>query len=83
MYFSVFPFCLTYFVWGLLFADCRFVVPIVFSVCSQWLRLVHWAVQASWWRGLVPVFWWMRLDLVFLVGRTASSGVFWGSVNLV
>ena len=24
----------------------------------------------------MPVFWWMRLDLVFLVGRTASSGVF-------
>ena len=32
----------------------------------------------SWWRGLVPVFWWMRLDLVFLVGRTASGDVFWG-----
>ena len=26
----------------------------------------------------MPVFWWMRLDLVFLVGRTASGGVFWG-----
>ena len=26
----------------------------------------------------MPLFWWMRLDLVFLVGRTASSGVFWG-----
>ena len=25
----------------------------------------------------MPVFWWMRLDLVFLVGRTASGGVFW------
>ena len=25
----------------------------------------------------MPVFWWMRLDLVLLVGRTASSGVFW------
>ena len=23
------------------------------------------------------VFWWMRLDLVFLVGRIASGGVFW------
>ena len=31
-----------------------------------------------WWRGLVPVFWWMRLRFVFLVGRTMSSGVFWG-----
>ena len=26
----------------------------------------------------MPVFWWMRLGLVFLVGRTASVGVFWG-----
>ena len=25
----------------------------------------------------MPVFWRMRLDLVFLVGSTASSGVFW------
>ena len=25
----------------------------------------------------MPVFWWMRLDLVFLVGRSASSGMFW------
>ena len=27
---------------------------------------------------LVLVFWWMRLDVVFLVGRTVSGGVFWG-----
>ena len=26
----------------------------------------------------MPVFWWMRLHLVFLVGRSVSSGVFWG-----
>ena len=25
----------------------------------------------------MPVFWCMRLDLVFLVGRTVSGGVFW------
>ena len=24
----------------------------------------------------MPVFWWMQLDLVFLVGRTASGGFF-------
>ena len=28
----------------------------------------------------MPVFWWMRLDLVFLLGRTMSSGVFLGGV---
>ena len=33
--------------------------------------------------GRVPVFWWMWVDLVFLVGRTASSGVFWGVCELI
>ena len=31
----------------------------------------------------MPVFWWMRLDLVSLVGRTVSSGVFWGVCDLI
>ena len=31
----------------------------------------------------MPVFWWMRLDLVFLVGRTASNGVFWDVCELI
>ena len=31
----------------------------------------------------MPVFWWMRLDLVFLVGRTTSGGVFWGICDLI
>ena len=31
----------------------------------------------------MPVFWWMRLVLVFLVGRTASGGVFWGVGDLI
>ena len=81
--FSVFSFCLTYCVWSLLFAGCRFVVPVVFGVCPQWLRLVQWVVSASWWRGLVPVFLWMRLDLVFLVGKTMSNSVFWGVSDII
>ena len=31
----------------------------------------------------MPVFWWMRLDLVFLVGRTASGRVFWGVCDII
>ena len=31
----------------------------------------------------MPVFWWMRLHLVFLVGRTMSGGVFWGVCGLM
>ena len=31
----------------------------------------------------MPEFWWMRLDLVFLVGRFTSGGVFWGVCDLI
>ena len=31
----------------------------------------------------MPVFWQMRLDLVFLVGRTTSGGVFCGVCGLI
>ena len=31
----------------------------------------------------MPVFWWMRLDLVFLVGRSMSGGVLWGVCGLM
>ena len=31
----------------------------------------------------MAMFWWMRLDLPFLVGRIASGGVFWGVCELV
>ena len=31
----------------------------------------------------MPVFWWMRLDLVFLVGSSTSGGVFWGVCGLI
>ena len=29
------------------------------------------------------MFWWMRLDLVFLVGRSTSGGMFWGVCGLI
>ena len=29
------------------------------------------------------VFWWMSLDLVFLVDRSSSGGVFWGVCELI
>ena len=31
----------------------------------------------------MPVFWRMKLNLVFLVGKTASGGVFWGVCDLI
>ena len=30
----------------------------------------------------MPVFWWVGLDLVLLLGRAGSSGVFWGVCEL-
>ena len=30
----------------------------------------------------MPMFWWVGLDLVFLVGRAMSSGVFWSVCGL-
>ena len=31
----------------------------------------------------MPVFWWMKLDLVFLVGMSTSGGGFWGVCGLI
>ena len=31
----------------------------------------------------MPVFWWIRLDLVFLVGRSMSGDVFWGVCYII
>ena len=31
----------------------------------------------------MTMFWWMRLDLVFLVGRPTSGGVFWGVCDVI
>ena len=30
----------------------------------------------------MPVFWWVGLELVFLVGRSVSGGVFWAVCEL-
>ena len=31
----------------------------------------------------MPELWWMRLDLVFLVGTSTSGGAFWGVCGLI
>ena len=31
----------------------------------------------------MPVFWWVGLDLAFLMGRTLFGGVFWGVCELI
>ena len=32
--------------------------------------------ERSWWRELVPAFWWLKLNLVSLKGSAVPSGVF-------
>ena len=39
-------------------------------------------VKVSWLGGLMPVFWWMDLDLVSLKVIVLYSNVFWGSMGL-
>ena len=78
IYISVFvpvPYCLDY-------CSLITVVLVVFGVYPQWVRFVQWVVEASWWRGLVPVFWRMRLDLVSLVAGSRPV-VFWGVCELM
>ena len=41
----------------------RVIVPFVFGLCPQWVRLVQWLMKASCWEGLVPVFWWKEVSL--------------------
>ena len=33
-------------------------------------------MNISWWRELMPVFWWVKLNLVSLQGSAIPSGVF-------
>ena len=50
-----------------------------FNRCRNSRAILYLSVKTI----IVPVFWWMRLDLVFLVGRTASGDVFWGICELI
>ena len=46
------------------------------------MRLDQCFVKVSFLGGLMPVFWWMELDLVSLRGSAESSSVFWGVYGL-
>ena len=74
-YFSVFSFYLIYCVWDRLSAGWKVVFPLKYGVCPTWLGFDQCLVKVSWLGGLVPVFWWMRLDLVSLKGSAISRSV--------
>ena len=31
----------------------------------------------------MPVFWWIKVNLVFLMGSTTSCGLFWGACDFI
>ena len=67
-----------YCLWGFLSADCKVVVTFICGVFPRWMGFDHCLARVLWWAGLVPVFWWVKLDLVSLKGNDASSRVFFG-----
>ena len=75
-YFSLFPFCLVYCVWGLLSTGWKVVISLNFGVSLPLVRLDQYLMKVSWLGGFVPLFWWMELNLVFLKGSALSSSVF-------
>ena len=79
-YYSVFPFCLTL---GSPFCRLQVHSPSYFWCLPPVGEVDSVACVAFLMGGgLVPVFWWVGLDFVPLVGRTASGGVFWGVCEL-
>lgn len=46
------------------------------------MKLVQGLVHASWWKGLVLVHWWVKLDFVPLMGNAVTSGVSIGIICL-
>ena len=52
----------------------RVIVPFVFGLCPQWVRLVQWLMKASCWEGLVPVFWWKEASLCPSDGQSCVRG---------
>ena len=47
-----------------------------FGVCPLWIGLRQCLVNVSWLGGLVPIFWWIKLDFISLKDSAMSSSVF-------
>ena len=81
-YFSAFSFCLDCCVWVALSAGWKFTVPLNCGVCSLWVGLDWWLVKVPWLGELVPVFWWVQLDLFSLECSEVYSSESWVFVCL-
>lgn len=46
------------------------------------MKLVQGLVHAFWWKGLVLVHWWVKLDFVPLMGNAVTRGVSIGIICL-
>ena len=75
-HFSAVSFCLTFCICRLRSSGCSTVILLGSGVCTLMGEAGPGACARSWWEELIPAHWWMELDLVALVGRTLSKGVF-------
>lgn len=74
MYSSVMSF-LSYYIVVSFPTECRVIVSLAFVSATWWVRLVSRAShRLPGWEGLVPVLWWVKLNLI-LMGRTMSWGM--------
>ena len=53
-------------------------VPLYCGGLSLWMGLDKWLVKVSWLGKLVLVFWWVKLDVVYLECNEVYSSEFWG-----
>ena len=67
-YFSAISFCVTFYIHGLCFLGCRFIILLGCGFCPP--------VSKAGPRRLVPASWWVELDSSSLEGRAVSKGVF-------
>ena len=47
-----------------------------FGVCPLWIGLDQCLVKVSWLGGIVPIFWWIKLNFISLKDSAMSSSVF-------
>ena len=61
--------------WGLYSAGCKVRVSLTYGICPWWVVLDQCLFLGRGW--MVPIFWWVELDLVLLKGIVVPNVVLW------